>query len=206
MLDVDGTLLDSATGIVAGFVHALRSVGFEPPDEATLRGDVGPPVDQIFTRLGLPAPDLAAAVLAYRTYYLAYGLQQSRPYAGVTELLVGLRSAGVRLGTATAKRTDVARAILDHHGLTDYFEVVNGTDDHHRTKTEILRHTLELLGSPAPVTAAMVGDRASDIVAARDCGVHPVAVTWGYGSLAELRSTEALLVSQPADLLRLPLL
>ena len=39
------------------------------------------------------------------------------------------------LGTATAKRTDVAEAILDAHGLTDYFEAVNGTDDRARTKS-----------------------------------------------------------------------
>jgi len=33
IFDIDGTLLDSADGIVAGFQHALRSAGVEPPDD-----------------------------------------------------------------------------------------------------------------------------------------------------------------------------
>ena len=33
IFDIDGTLLDSAAGIVAGFRHALRSVGFPPPSD-----------------------------------------------------------------------------------------------------------------------------------------------------------------------------
>lgn len=52
VFDIDGTLLDSATGIVAGFRHALRTVGFEPPDERALRSDLGPPVGEIFHPAG----------------------------------------------------------------------------------------------------------------------------------------------------------
>jgi phosphoglycolate phosphatase len=206
VFDIDGTLLDSATGIVAGFQHALRSVGFQPPSAAALRVDLGPPVGEIFTALGLPAVDLRAAVLAYRTYYLAHGMQQSTPYPGVLELLEALRAAGVVLATATAKRTDVARAIVDHHHLTDYFSVVNGTDDHHRTKTETLGHTLEQLGRPPVARVMMVGDRHSDVTAAHHCGVLPVAVSWGYGSAAELSAADAVRVDHPGQLLDLPLL
>jgi phosphoglycolate phosphatase len=205
VFDVDGTLLDSAPGIVAGFRHALHSVGFEAPDEATLRSDLGPPVGDIFTALGLPARDLSRAVHAYRRFYLGYGMQQSTPYEGIAELLAALRQAGVTLGTATAKRTNLARAILDHHDLSRYFTVVNGTDEQRSTKTATLDLTLHLLGRPNPAEVMMVGDRYSDVIAARRCGVDPVAVTWGYGTLAELQATGAPLIDQPQQLLELPL-
>jgi phosphoglycolate phosphatase len=206
VFDIDGTLLDSAPGIIAGFQHALRSVGFSPPDAETLRLDLGPPVEQIFTALGLASHDLGAAVLAYRAFYLAQGLQQSRPYDGVVALLERLSHSGVTMATATAKRTEVAQAIVDHHGLGHFFRVVNGTDDLHRTKTETLTHTLELLGHPAPDRVVMVGDRHSDVTAAVSCGVLPVAVTWGYGSSAELQDLGVTLVDHPRQLLDLPLL
>jgi phosphoglycolate phosphatase len=206
VFDIDGTLLDSASGIVAGFQHALRSVGFEPPDQQVLRSDLGPPVGQVFTALGLPTADLATAVLAYRTFYLERGLQQSAPYAGVLELLDTLRTSGVTLATATAKRTEVARAIVAHHGLDSYFAVVNGTDDQRHTKTATLAHTLELLGNPPRESVVMVGDRHSDVTAGVDCGVLAVGVTWGYGSRAELEATGARLIDQPAALLDLPVL
>jgi phosphoglycolate phosphatase len=203
VFDIDGTLLDSAPGIVAGFQHALRSVGFEPPDEAALRSDLGPPVGNIFTALGLPEADLERAVGAYRQFYLSEGLQQSRPYDGVLEVLDRLRDAGTVLATATAKRTNIAQAIIEHHGLTHYFAVVNGTDDVRSTKTATLGYTLELLGQPATAHVTMVGDRYSDVTAAQECGVAPIAVTWGYGSEQELSATGAPLVGDPAQLLEL---
>ena len=205
VFDIDGTLLDSAPGIIAGFQHALRSVGFSPPDAETLRLDLGPP-EQIFTALGLASADLDPAVQAYRAYYLAHGLQQSEPYEGVIGLLEQLRGRGVTLATATAKRTEVAQAIVDHHGLGHFFRVVNGTDAQHRTKTETLGHTLELLGGPAPERVVMVGDRHSDVAAAESCGAVPVAVSWGYGSAAELESLRVALIRHPHELLELPLL
>ncbi|MET0693737.1 MAG: HAD hydrolase-like protein [Propionibacteriaceae bacterium] len=204
VFDIDGTLLDSAAGIVAGFQHALSSVGFEPPDAERLRSDLGPPVGLIFSNLGLPEADIEAAVLAYRRFYLAHGVQQSAPYDGVLEVLEQLRAAGVRLGTATAKRTHIAQAIIDHHGLSHYFVVVNGTDDLRSTKTATLAYTLELMGGPAASDVVMVGDRHSDISAARDLGVLPVGVTWGYGTRAELEPMAALLIDQPQQLLQVP--
>ena len=202
IFDIDGTLLDSADGIVAGFRHALTSVGIAAPDDAALRSDLGPPIDDYFTSLGLADDQLAQAVLAYRTYYWAEGLHQAAAYAGVQELLDALSTRQVPLGTATAKRTDTAEAILAAHGLDGHFAVINGTDETRTTKTETVADTLVQLGSPDPVRVAMVGDRHSDIVAARACGVFAVGVTWGYGPIDELRDAGAdALVDSPAELL-----
>jgi phosphoglycolate phosphatase len=107
------------------------------------------------------------------------------------------------MATATAKLTPVARAILEHHDLTGYFAVVNGTDEHHHTKTETLAHTLDQLGRPPAASVLMVGDRHSDVTAAISCGVTPVAVSWGYGSEQELRATAARLIDTPEELLEL---
>ena len=202
IFDIDGTLLDSADGIVAGFRHALTSVGIAAPDDATLRSDLGPPIEAYFTSLGMADERLGRAVLAYRTYYLSDGIHRATAYAGVQELLDTLRTQQVPLGTATAKRTDTAEAILAAHGLNGYFAVINGTDATRTTKTETVADTLVQLGSPDPRRVAMVGDRHSDIVAARECGVFAVGVTWGYGPVEELRDAGAdALVHSPTELL-----
>ena len=201
VFDIDGTLLDSAPGIVACFIAALESVGFDPPDASELRRDLGPPVEDVFTTLGLAGEHLGAAVSTYRQLYHRFGLQQSIPYEGIAEVLQTLQAAGTVLATATAKRTETAQAILSHHQLTQCFDVVNGTDDLHRTKSETLSHTLALLGHPRTDTVVMVGDRHSDVRAARACGVRPIAVSWGYGSGAELASTGATTIRRPPELL-----
>jgi phosphoglycolate phosphatase len=202
VFDIDGTLLDSADGIVAGFRHALESVGATSPDDASLRSDLGPPVGDYFTALGLAENQVREAVLAYRAFYTADGLYRASPYEGVVELLDHLVS-WIPLGTATAKRTDTAQAILTAHDLAHYFTVVNGTEETRTTKPETLADTLQRLGSPDPGRVVMVGDRHSDITAGLVCGVFSVGVTWGYGPVDELRDAGAdALVDSPAELLK----
>ena len=72
-------------------------------------------------------------------------------YDGVVEVLSGL-AARHRLGTATAKRTDTARATLEAHGWRPLFGVVNGLGEDQPTKTATLARTLGLLGNPTPPT------------------------------------------------------
>ena len=203
VLDVDGTVLDSVDGIVAGFRNALASVGVTPPADDVLRSDVGPPLVTLLPALGVPPERLAEAVAAYRSFYLHEGLHQARPYAGVREVLERL-GAELSTGTATAKRTDVAVAILEAHGLAGCFDVVNGLADDHPTKAATLTQTLDLLGGIDPAEAVMVGDRHSDVVAGRAVGTRTVGVLWGYGSRSELEDAGAdVLLEHPSELVDL---
>ena len=203
VLDIDGTLLDSADGIVAGFRHTVEAVGLTPPDDATLRADLGPPLATLLPAFGVPPERADEALAAYRTFYLREGMQQARAYDGVVEVLKAL-AARFPLGTATAKRTDVAQAILEAHGLTSFFTVVNGLSDEHPTKAETLAEALELMGGLAPAEAVMVGDRRSDIVAGQAVGTRTVGVLWGYGSRAELDDAGAdVLLEHPRELVDL---
>lgn len=200
VLDVDGTVVDSADGIVAGFRHALEAVGVTPPGDDVLRADVGPPLVTLLPALGVPSERLAEAVTAYRTFYLQEGLRRATPYEGVLGLLERLGEE-YALGTATAKRTDVAVAILEAHGLARCFEVVNGLADDHPTKAATLAQTLELLGGVDPAEAVMVGDRHSDVAAGQAVGTRTVGVLWGYGSRAELEDAGAeVLLEHPSEL------
>ncbi len=189
---------------MAGYQHALASVRFPVPTEEVLRSDLGPPVGVLFTSLGLHGSLMEEAVTAYRRFYDATGMHQARVYPGIPELLDALAERGVTLATATMKLTPVAEAILERHGLGGRFAVVGGTDATHRTKAEALDHALERLGNPDRDGVLMVGDRHSDIAAAQSCGVGSVAVTWGYGTVAELAATGAdHLLHEPSELLDL---
>jgi phosphoglycolate phosphatase len=203
VLDIDGTLLDSADGIVAGFRHTLEAVGVEPPADATLRSDLGPPLLTLLPALGVPMDRLAEAQAVYRAFYFREGLHQARPYDGVVEGLTTL-AARFPLGTATAKRTDIARAILEAHGLAPFFTVVNGLADDHPTKAETLAQTLELMGGLDPADVVMVGDRGSDVAAGLAVGTRTVGVLWGYGGRAELEDAGAdVLLEHPRELVDL---
>jgi phosphoglycolate phosphatase len=189
LFDLDGTVLDSAPGIIRTLQRAMHEVGIEPADDATLRSDLGPPPAVILARLGVPEKSINPAVLAYRRHYLDTGLQEASVFDGVMDMLVRL-GTGYRLATATMKRIETAVPFLTHHGLRDHFVVVGGAQDGIADKAAIIGATRIALGEPPADRMIMVGDRHSDITGGREHGLHTIAVTWGYGSRAELEASE----------------
>jgi phosphoglycolate phosphatase len=180
IFDLDGTLTDSAEGIVASFLHALAHIGAPVPDGDLAAQIVGPPMDDTFrSMVGEHAED---AITAFRAEYGTRGWAMNALFDGIEPLLADLRAAGVRLAVATSKLEPTARRILAHFGLDQHFEVIAGAspDGSLKTKVEVLAHALEQL-RPLPDRVLMVGDRSHDVHGAAAHGIDTVVVGWGYG-------------------------
>ena len=181
IFDLDGTLTDSAQGIVSSFRHALGEIGVEIADDGDLAGRiVGPPMHHTLREMGLTDPD--AAIAAYRADYTTRGWAMNSLFDGIPQLLTDLRAEGIRLAVATSKAEPTARRILEHFGLDEHFEVIAGAslDGVRSTKTEVMAHALAQL-EPLPERVVMVGDRAHDVEGAAAHGIGTVVVDWGYG-------------------------
>ena len=95
LFDLDGTLTDSAPGILNSVRYACRKLGLEMPAEATLRRFLGPPLIESFrTLLGLSDADANRAVSAFREYFPETGIFENEVYPGVPALLADLKAAG----------------------------------------------------------------------------------------------------------------
>lgn len=182
IFDLDGTLTDSAEGIVTSFRHALDAIGAQAPEGDLADRIVGPPMHITLAEMGL-GERAAEAIAAYRSDYTARGWAMNALYDGVTELLSDLRSAGVRLAIATSKAEPTARRILEHFGLAHHFEVIAGAtlDGSRAAKADVVAHALRQVG-PLPDRVVMVGDRAHDVEGAAAHGIDTIVVGWGYGA------------------------
>ncbi|MEU0810483.1 HAD hydrolase-like protein [Streptomyces sp. NPDC005970] len=204
LLDLDGTLVDSAPGVLASIRAALREVGVVAPDPGVLRTFVGPPMYESFQhRLGLDEPTALRALAAYRAHYAAHGALDSALYDGIVEALKTLAAAGLPMGVATSKVEDQARRIIAHYGLDPRFEAVCGIDDRagRTTKRQVIRECLARLARRGVDVSAplMVGDRSYDVTSAAAEGIPAVHVLWGYGDRSE--SADAIAsVADPAEL------
>jgi phosphoglycolate phosphatase len=198
LFDLDGTLIDSAPGILASFGAALTRTGIRPavPLDASL---IGPPLPvTAATLLGRDDPTaLAALIAAFRADYDEAGYRATTVYAGVPELLDGLATAGIALRIVTNKRIAPTRRILEHLGWTPRFAGVHALDatlppaPH---KPAMVTAVLHAAGLPA-TTTWMVGDSAEDRRAAESNGLRFFAAAWGYGAEAASdtdRRTDAL--------------
>jgi phosphoglycolate phosphatase len=196
LLDLDGTLVDSAPGILSSLRAAFDELGLEWPGIG--REVLGPPLYVTLPRfVGKQATP--ALVAAYRRHYATDGLRASPPFPGVPELLDELADTGRRLAVATSKAETYAVEIIRQQGLAGYFATVCGDtlDAARPRKADVISEALRRLGGSA--AAVMVGDRAQDVEGARAHGLDCLGAGWGYGDPGELEDAVAV-YSTPADL------
>jgi phosphoglycolate phosphatase len=206
LVDLDGTLTDSAPGILASLRHAFDAEGLDLPTVEVLLTAIGPPFELGLPLIGVPADRVVAVVEHYRGRYETVGLFENGLYEGVVEMLDALAATGVVLGLATAKPEPSARRIIDHFGLADRFAVVAGAtyEPGRRTKAEVIAHALGELDVRPGRHVVMVGDRDHDVLAARELGLVSIAAGWGYGSREELTTAGVDVVAeQPADVVEI---
>ena len=189
LLDLDGTLTDPREGIVRCIQHAMQTLGRASPVPSELERYIGPPLGRSFQEL-LSTTDsqiVAEALSAYRVRFASEGLFENRVYPGVPHALETLRNAGLTLYLVTVKPRIYAERIVDHFDLAAYLRAVYAPElaELVPDKTSLVASALSREGLDRAETC-MVGDRADDVAAARNNGIRAVAVTWGYGSRAEL--------------------
>jgi phosphoglycolate phosphatase len=198
LFDFDGTIADSALGIVRCMEHAFGLL--DVPMPASTDNMIGPPLAIMFARAGLPSALTAEAIRLYRERYDEVGVFEAEVYDGVRPMLGALAAAGVRMAIATSKQEPAARRMLAHFELASSFEFIGGAslDGARSAKADVIAYVLEAVGRGAGGgfggRLTMVGDRDHDVLGAKAHGLPCVGVTWGYGSFEELTSAGAAMV------------
>lgn len=202
LFDLDGTLTDSAEGVINCAQPALKYFGLPIPDRADMRFMVGPPLRDSFLRLGVAEQDVEKAVEIYRSRYVPTGMFENTPYPGISAMLAALKDAGHELYVATSKPEGMATEILKKFRLAGYFDKIYGAsmDGSRDTKDTVIAYLLEELGPREDII--MVGDTSYDVLGAAAHGIPTIGVAWGYGEVEDMKSAGAAdIVSSPAQLL-----
>lgn len=211
LLDLDGTLTDSAPGIIASLRVGFADAGFDVPTDAVLRTFVGPPLGASMTGIGLSDADAATTIAAYRRDFERHGMFDNSVVPGFPEALAELRAAGVTLLVATAKPEHYARQIVAHFELDRYLQ--GGLEGVHGAAGEAaglvegkevvveraVAHALALGADTGQIV--MVGDREHDVHAAAHHGIPTIGVAWGYAAPGELDAAGVVAIATtPAQL------
>ena len=87
LLDLDGTLMDSAAGIISSIRHTYVTLGVPAPPDDELRRFVGPPITESFLAHGFTPESLPEAMRVYRADFAARGMHANRVFDGIEETL-----------------------------------------------------------------------------------------------------------------------
>lgn len=188
LFDLDGTLIDPKLGITRSILYALEKMGVESPPPDSLDWCIGPPLHVSMRRLLATTDDdlTQKGVGFFAERFESIGKYEGLVYPEVTSALGVIRSSGARMYLATSKPQPVARDILEHFGLDGYFDGAYGSLG---DKAALLANLLEA-ESIQPGDSLMVGDREHDILAAKKNSMRSVGVTYGYGSIDELKAAQ----------------
>ena len=184
VLDLDGTLVDSAPDLAAAMNRLMAARGLAPLGLSEVTTMVGDGVRVLLQR-AFAARGTVPADADYDAYAADYGANfavATRPFPGAEAALHRLAGAGWRFAVCTNKPEAMARDVLAATGLAGFFAAVGGGDSFVSRKPDPahLLATLAAAGAD-PARAVMVGDHRNDILAATGAGVPGVFAAWGYG-------------------------
>lgn len=203
LFDMDGTLIASSPGILAGVAYALEKFGIIESDPKNLLRFVGPPIKESFAEFyGFDEEKIDRAVSYFREYYESKGMYENALYDGISDLLASLKAAGKTLIVTTSKTEPVARKIAEHLKIADYFDLIAGsTPDQSRSKkADVIAYAMQEEKLQAK-DLIMIGDRKFDVIGAKQNDIATIGVLYGYGSRQELETAGASqIVSTVADL------
>ena len=205
LFDLDGTLTDPKVGITTCVQYALASFGIDEPDLDKLEPFIGPPLKDSFMKFyHMDDQQAEAAIEKYRERFRDTGIFENRLYEGVPKMLQVLNSKGMFMAVASSKPTVFVERILEHFHIARYFKAVVGSelDGTRVNKDEVVAEALKQLFGDKPVEkdkVYMIGDRSFDAEGARAMGVESVCVTYGYGSMEELKAAKADYIVRSVD-------
>jgi phosphoglycolate phosphatase len=203
LFDLDGTLSDSAVGLVRSINHSLMIHGYAEQSTTDLLKYFGPPIDYTFLSITASSDKthINSLVAVFRERYSTIGYSENTLYDGIEPALQILYQSGANLGVCTTKRVDLAEKVLNLFGLRRYFKFVSGGDVGIQKWQQ-----LDGLLQKKIITSnsIMIGDREGDIIAAHKNGLPSAGVLWGYGDIKELTAhNPGFIFRSPAELTKL---
>lgn len=202
ILDLDGTLY-SSTATTLGAVeravadlNARHGVEFSRPSDELVLSGVGL-TRREFARTVFP--DLPESYhgeideLVWRWERELVQNGRGSLYPGAIDALKALTSDGRRLAVATNAGSGYMDHILNYFEIGGYFADARcAGHEGTRDKADLVGLILDELSAEAG-RAVMVGDRGTDIDAARRAGTFAIGCSWGFGSEAELAGADRVI-------------
>lgn len=186
--DFDGTLADTAPGIVKTMVQTFTDMGVAIPKEEDMLATIGLRLDLALQKLGNFNDEKAQEAAAiYRKNFPNFELGYITIFPKVKETLAVLKSKNIRMAVVTSRGANSLDTICERHGIKEFFETRVTYNDNLAPKPapDMVLALLERMNLQKD-EVLVVGDTTFDIEMGNRAGCKTVAVTYGNHSLQKL--------------------
>lgn len=144
----------------------------------------------------------AECLESFREYYLVHMQDMTKPFKGVTELILKLREKGVKTAVVSNKLHQAVYELCQDYfpGLID--EAIGVSDESERKPSPVnVYKAMEKLGVCAE-ECIYIGDSDVDVQTAHNAGLKCISVTWGFRDREELFAAGAgIIMDNCSDIL-----
>ncbi len=183
IIGFDGTIADTAPGILYCMNTTALSMGYTPVAHDALYGVIGVSLEKGFVKLyGMKEDEIEYAMNQYSKLYSIKGEEMILIYEGIAASLRKLKDDGFKLAIVTQKNEKFINNMLAvYRNIGKLFDAVCATNvDEEMEKSDMLRRVCENL-NVEPSEAVFVGDSYVDAIAAEEAGIDFAAVLYGWG-------------------------
>lgn len=194
LLDLDGTLLDTAPEIAAAANAMLAEQGLAPLPASTVRDFIGSGIPKLVERClqmsGRPMRE--EALRSFGAHYRRLNGTAAAPFPGVLDALERMRAAKLRLACVTNKAAAFTLPLLEKTNLAPLFDAVVTADQVGRRKPDPapFLQACRALGA-SPGESVVIGDSANDAEGARAAGCAVLLVSYGYSEGRDVASLDS---------------
>ena len=198
VIDLDGTLLDTAQDLAFAANKMLLELGKPELPLVTIQSFIGKGIQRLVKRSltnspeNEPDPELFAKALPiYERHYREHLFTHTQPYPGVIDGLNVLKQEGFKLACITNKAEAFTLPLLRATDLLDYFEIVLSGDSLPKKKPDPmpLLHACKHF-EIEPSELLLIGDSLNDAIAARAAGCNIFCVPYGYNEGRDVRELD----------------
>lgn len=186
IIDLDGTLVDTAGEIAAALNRTLEELGLASLGQKAVEALIGRGVRSLVERALLQAEggalmDIDRAAERFEAHYAQTVGTDARLYAGVLPGLRRFAEAGIAMSVVTNKPRLFTELLLERLEVSEFFKVVIAGDDGipRKPRGDMLLAACRGMGSD-PIHSLMLGDSDNDVLAARAAGCPVWCVPYGY--------------------------
>ena len=203
LFDLDGTLIDSSTSILAGFGSAFHEEGIALTRPLSPE-IIGPPLKETLAILAGKTDPVLIDRLAdrFKHHYDGEGYKKTTVFDGVEAMLSALQEHAIPLAIATNKRLVPTRKIIQHLGWQHFFLELFALDSWTppaSNKAAMIGRALGTLELDCRQTL-YVGDRREDGEAAGANQMPFALAEWGYGAVEAGLPADWRRFASPLDL------
>ncbi len=200
--DWNGTLLNDLELCISSINHLLEKRRLKPLDSQIYREVFSFPVKDYYEAIGFDFSIEDFAVPAgefidlYNSKVGGCALHQK-----AKEILGEIEKLGKKQFVLSAMKQDMLEKTLKHQEILDFFESVNGLDDHYAVSKIELGQQMIDRHQIKKESAVIIGDTIHDFEVAQDLGIRCILIANGHQSKKRLETTGTVVLPDLGELL-----